>query len=275
MSLEKSNHADGSSAKLEPSSSSMVNLDEAELLIEGSEAVEVMARKRSSTSVGGAVRSESDPLEVPDYLKIQPSDIETVRRIGDAGATAKVYEAIWSRCLCAVKKFGRVYNRELVSIVQQEVNFLIGLRHPHVVRLMGLSLDSHQRCSIVMELMSKSLRGLIDSRIEQEKKRRLVIKKRNIDSTPIVPFTLPEAVDIITKIALGMWFLHTMEVSLRDLKSANVLVQLVDIGHGDAITEVKIGDFGFSLNLESRSRVMWALAFGGHQKSYDSQKTSP
>ena len=91
VSLEKSNHADGLSAKLEPSSSNMVNLDEVGLLIEGSEVVEVMARKRSSTSVGGAVRGESDPLEVPNYLKTQPSDIKTVRRIGNAGATTKVY----------------------------------------------------------------------------------------------------------------------------------------------------------------------------------------
>ena len=91
VSLEKSNQADGSSAKLKPSSSNMVNLDKAGLLIEGLEVVEVMARKRSSTSVGGVVRGESDPLEVLDYLKIQPSDIKTVRRIGDAEATAKVY----------------------------------------------------------------------------------------------------------------------------------------------------------------------------------------
>lgn len=148
-----------------------------------------------------------------------------------------------------MKRFSTGYRKTLVSLVQQELHFLIALRHPHVVRLMGLSVDSQGRCSIVMELMSKSLRELIDSRIEKEKKRRLIDRKANIGPDLILPFTLPEAVGIITKIALGMWFLHTMEVAHRDLKSANVLVQL-DKG-GDNSTEVKIVDFGFSFNIDS------------------------
>ncbi|KAG0622116.1 hypothetical protein M758_3G073300 [Ceratodon purpureus] len=235
--------------------SGMVDWNQEQIYItQVTEAMEEMASKWNSASVGQGTGGH--PVDVPDYLRIDPSRIKRVRPIGDVGASAEVYEAIWSRCPCAVKIFKSEYSREFVSIVQKELNYLIALRHPHVVRLMGLSDDSQRRCSIVMglmrfmglsrddlqgryiivmELMSKSLRALMVSRMLEM-------------ACHCGPFKPSEALDIITKIALGMWFLHTKGVSHRDLKSANVMVQL---DNGGDITEVKIVDFGASLNLDS------------------------
>jgi serine/threonine protein kinase len=212
-----------------------------ELITEVFSAVEEMT---SVASIGGRVLpGESQAILVPSHLRIDPSDIIEVRKIG-RGTSAKVYEVIWSSCRCAVKRFKSEYSSELVSVVQKELDFLIEFRHPHIVMLMGLSVDSQQRCSIVMELMSGSLHALIESRMQE---RRSIETKQKHSSTPIVPFTPSEALEVITKIARGMWYLHSKGVSHRDLKSDNVMVR--DLGQG--FFEVKIVDFGASLNLDN------------------------
>lgn len=58
-----------------------------ELIIEGSEAVDLMARKRSSSSAGVGVQGgESQLVDVPDYLKIKSADI--IEEYGPIGSGA-------------------------------------------------------------------------------------------------------------------------------------------------------------------------------------------
>lgn len=161
--------------------------------------------------------------ELPHYLKIQPSDLEPVRPLGK-GASAEVFEASWIGCKFAVKWL----KVEHVIKLRQEVSIMIKLLHPHVIRLVGFSVLSN-RCAIVMELMEMSLRDFIDNSSSKQKL--------------TIPFSESEALGIITKLALGMAFLHSRGVAHGDLKCANVLVRnTTTTGRLD----VKIVDFGLS-----------------------------
>ena len=109
----------------------------------------------------------------PGHLRIKPSDIKKLRPIG-SGTSAKVYESTWLGCKFAVKSFKsqKVDIRELT----QELEFLISLRHPYVVQLVGLSVGD-QEYMIVMELMSLNLRELIECRAAAEEDTRHLLSK--------------------------------------------------------------------------------------------------
>ncbi|KAG0615011.1 hypothetical protein M758_5G008200 [Ceratodon purpureus] len=176
---------------------------------------------------------DDETKNLPHYLKINPLDLKPARLLGE-GASAVVYEADWIGCRFAVKwlKVNHVVK------LRKEVSIMIKLLHPHVIRLVGFSVLSN-RCAIVMELLDKSLRDLMDSRIKASKEKHPV------------PFTEPEALGVITKLALGMNFLHSRDVIHGDLKSANVLVRSAD--SRTANLDVKIMDFGLSQFLGERS----------------------
>lgn len=187
-------------------------------------------------------RSPSE-LMVPEYLRIPPGELKKVRCIGH-GNSAKVYEATWLGCTFAVKRFKTgSSHRDL----QHEVDFLINLsRHPCIVQMVGLSVDSKDKCSIVMEYMKGNLHELIYSRMQ---KKISEATGQKIPACDVVPFDIHEAVFIITRIALGMAYLHFKGVMHRDLKPVNVLAQ----EHAGSL-DVKIVDFGIShLELPSDS----------------------
>lgn len=167
---------------------------------------------------------------IPKYLTIDPSDLKPVRKIG-TGASANVYEANWLGCKFAVKRFKTSAS---IPVLQKEIDFLIELQHPHIVRLVGFAVHP-PRCMIVMECMNMDLRELINSRLMQKQN----MEKKSRSTGPFRPC---EALDIITKIAAGMEFLHSRGVMHRDLKALNVLVRNEHTGNID----VKIVDFGVS-----------------------------
>ncbi|KAG0555603.1 hypothetical protein KC19_12G181100 [Ceratodon purpureus] len=195
---------------------------------------------------------DSDPgaanaVTLPEFVRIDPANLKKVRLIGE-GAFAKVYEATWLGCKYAVKTFMSVSP----IAVQREVKFLVELRHPSIVRLMGLAVHSDRQCSIVMEFMGCSLRNLIDS---QKRKR----KSGQLEPVDVVPFEFREAVFIITKIALGMRYLHSRDVIHRDLKADNVLVPEHSAGSN---IDVKITDFGVSQLIDSSGSQKPSLGVG-------------
>ena len=159
----------------------------------------------------------------PRYLEIDADALKLVRVIGEGGCS-KVYEMTWLGCAFAAKRFRTSH----MPVLQREMELLVKLLHPHVVRLVGFSVEDEGGW-IVMELMEQSLREMITSRIQLQKK------------PPSPPFSESEALKIITKIALGMRFLHSKGVAHRDLKSGNVMVN----DRTDSI-DVKIVDFGLS-----------------------------
>ncbi|KAG0558632.1 hypothetical protein KC19_10G042400 [Ceratodon purpureus] len=169
------------------------------------------------------------PITLPEFVRIEPAKLKRERLLGE-GTFAKVYQATWLGCKYAVKRFR---SQSSISEAGPELKLLIELRHICIVRLMGLSVDSERRCSIVMEFMGGDLRELIKTRM---KKRKTIFKPVHV-----VPFDLNEAVHIIKRIAQGMRFLHYRDVVHRDLKASNVLVP-----HHPGSIDVKIADFGLS-----------------------------
>ena len=165
---------------------------------------------------------------LPNHLSIDYADVEWRRPIGE-GSYAKVYEVNWLGCSFAVKRF-----KLLSASLKEEIEFLTKLQHPHIARLIGLSVDSNGGW-IMMERMETDLQKLMHSRA----------------SSP--PFSDSEARELCFKIALGLNFLHSKNVVHRDIKSANVLVHN---HHGRF--DVKITDFGVSHRIGNSSVANYA-----------------
>ena len=179
------------------------------------------------------VSKEIDAAEadLPKCLMIEPRLLQPVRLLGK-GASAKVYEVAWIGCRFAVKWL----KSDHASKLRREVNLLQKLLHPHVVRLVGFSVIMSSRCGIVMEVMDQSLRAYVDSRFSAKS-----------------PLPQSEVLAIITKVAMGMEYLHSRGVTHGDLKGENVLVRNTKAGRN---MDIKIVDFGLSqvLDQEPTSR---------------------
>ena len=191
--------------------------------LEGKEWANLLAglKMTPNQEIGDAAR------DLPHYLKIKPSDLKPMRKL-DKGSSAEVFAASWIECRFAVKWL----KVDHVIKLRQEVSIMMKLLHPHVVRLVGFSVLGN-RCAIVMELMENSLRELMNTRIKAAK-----------DPKHATPFSESESLGIITKLALGLEFLHFRDVVHGDLKCANVLVKNAN-SKGTQL-EVKIVDFGLS-----------------------------
>jgi serine/threonine protein kinase len=85
-------------------------------------------------------------------------------------------------------------------------------RHPCIAQLVGLSVNSDGACLIIMEYMDGNLRKLINTRL---RKRKGLLGPSN--ETRNGPIELYEEMLIISKIALGMAYLHSRGLVHRDL----------------------------------------------------------
>ncbi|KAG0617827.1 hypothetical protein M758_4G018000 [Ceratodon purpureus] len=176
-----------------------------------------------------------DMRNIPEYqyLKIEPEALKRVTAdpIG-SGSSAKVYKITWLGCTFAEKELRK--SKSYAKFVQQEIESLIRIsHHPFMVQLVGLSVKPNGVCSIIMEYMDGNLRKLIDTRLKK--------RKGAYGTNREGPFDLHEAVQIISKFALGMAYLHSRNLVHGDLKSENVLAQ-----EYSGIIDVKIVDFGMS-----------------------------
>ncbi|CAM6073660.1 unnamed protein product [Sphagnum tenellum] len=195
--------------------------------------------------------------ELPLNLRIESQKITLERQIGE-GAYGLVHEASWLGCKIAVK----IIETSEISVLQQEVNNLAGLRHPNIVQLLGFSVakpkeeennkgkgkgkdqgkNKGRKSMILMELMDEDLHHLIEER-------------------GFPPFRQVVAIDIISQIAAGMAYLHDKGIVHGDLKASNVLIK----HHGGQI-DAKITDFGVSQKIQ--------LDMRGDASSSDANSTS-
>jgi len=145
------------------------------------------------------------------------------------GTYGTVYQSVWLGLPCAQKVFTGAEN---VSF-KKEADILGTLKHPNIIKLFCCTTDA-ESCSLVMELMSTDLRNLMDDKMKDRKH--------------VVPFCLPVAVDIMLQVARGLKYMHEQQVSHRDIKSSNILVnptsvpELAEMGYID----VKVADFGLA-----------------------------
>jgi hypothetical protein len=112
----------------------------------------------------GAESSRGTPniQGLPRYLRMDPSTFQALWRIhGHEGDSVQVIGIEVGGCKYVIKTFKNIEGQEHSPAFRFELDFLIKLHHPHIVRLMGYSLNCF-RTSIVLEWMPTDLRKLIN-----------------------------------------------------------------------------------------------------------------
>ncbi|KAH9548258.1 hypothetical protein CY35_11G078600 [Sphagnum magellanicum] len=198
-------------------------------------------------------RQASDQSTKVDFplLLWNTEDDKTLQRVTPLGhgAYGIVFKSVWLGLPCAEKVFMGAKNDSF----KKEADILAALKHPNIIKLFCCTTDA-KSCSLVMELMSTDLRKLMDDRMPD---------------TDHVPFSLPVAVDIMLQVARGLKYMHEQQVSHRDIKSSNILVnptsvpELAEMGYID----VKVADFGLA-----KAKLMSSR---GTNQSIDNVGTTP
>ena len=144
--------------------------------------------------------------------------------IGSYGA---VYEATYEELPCAAKvlhsslfELDRPSHQKLLERFERECELLSKIRHPCIVQFLGVARDPGNRLPVlVMELMEESLTKFLER------------------SDTELPIYLQ--INFSHDVALALTYLHSLDITHRDLSSNNVLLV--------AGTRAKVTDFGTSV----------------------------
>lgn len=164
--------------------------------------------------------------------KFLDCDINKHRALG-IGSYGAVYEATYKELLCAAKVIHRNLfepqsHKKLLERFEQECELLRTIRHPCIVQFLGVARDPETSLPVlVMELMEESLTKFLER------------------SDTELPTYLQ--VNFCHDVALALAYLHSRDITHRDLSSNNVLLI--------AGTRAKVTDFGTSV-FKSRGRVI-------------------
>ena len=148
--------------------------------------------------------------------ELQTDDADPAKLLGEGGF-GLVRAGTWLGASVAIKqlRLPRVTTEAQAELVR-EAGVHARLRHPHIVHLYGLVMDTP--CCLVMELMAGSLHNLLN------------------DHSKNLPW--PMRARLARETGLGLEYLHTCGILHRDLKSMNVLL--------DAQNIAKLSDFGLA-----------------------------
>jgi serine/threonine protein kinase len=150
-----------------------------------------------------------------------------------SGSYGAVYEATYEELPCAAKVlhtnlFEIQSHRKLLERFEQECELLRTIRHPCIVQFLGIARDPETTLPVlVTELMEESLTKFLER------------------SDTELPIYLQ--VNFCHDVALALAYLHSRDITHRDLSSNNVLLI--------AGTRAKVTDFGTSV-FKSRGRAI-------------------
>eukprot|EP01094_Clydonella_sp_ATCC50884_P018773 TRINITY_DN3532_c0_g1_i1.p1 TRINITY_DN3532_c0_g1~~TRINITY_DN3532_c0_g1_i1.p1 ORF type:complete len:853 (-),score=278.74 TRINITY_DN3532_c0_g1_i1:195-2753(-) len=189
-------------------------------------------------SAGDGATTLEELLNKKDINVIPWDDVTVLEKLG-VGATGIVYRAKWKKSSgevmeVAVKELHGIFD-PTDSVVQefvQEVALSAQLRHPNVVRFIGVARKGERELALITEVMS---RGSLDELLNR--------KKHNL------PWKL--RLKLARDAAKGMAYLHRCNLIHRDLKPGNLLV--------DKRWVCKVGDFGISRAKPNNDMTMTAV----------------
>ncbi|KAH8950336.1 hypothetical protein BDL97_10G080000 [Sphagnum fallax] len=138
----------------------------------------------------------------PLALLISQKDLQSEGHVG-SGGFGEVSKVVWRGETYVMKR----PRRGCINDIKQEIEALVGLNHPHVMRLLCCTEVPDTECSYIMELMDMSLHDML------------------LDGHHIS--CILQAVDLMLQVAEGMKYLHNMGIVHRDLKPQNILVKKV------------------------------------------------
>jgi serine/threonine protein kinase len=171
---------------------------------------------------------------------IEYDDVQLGNFLG-RGSFGAVFKCRWLGVTAAAKVSKRYWQSK---DVEEEAKLQARLRHPNVVQFIGYAVKQKQHI-IVMELMEMDLRMYLNDNLDC---------RRHFGIEYILPLPLLLAVDIMLQLVEAMNYLHKSGVMHRDLKSDNVLINVV-VSEESFIfpsVQVKLTDFAQSkLNLNN------------------------
>lgn len=174
--------------------------------------------------------TEIDIVQDSDYLRPINLDCFTkLKKIGK-GSFAKVYTVRENKTgkILAAKVLTQQLNEDLnISDVQREINIILKLTHPAVLKFYGYCLNDFKNKPRLVIITDFASNGTLKD---------LLAKERENGSYHILNAT--RKLIIIYGIANAMLYLHSHNIIHRDLKPENILL--------DEYLHPKIADFGLS-----------------------------
>lgn len=158
-----------------------------------------------------------DPIRASSWnLKQANLNINKDVVLGEGTFSVCYKGSLWGKLVAVKILKQQSLTRQLLEEFKQEVDVLSMLRHPNIVLFMGACLES-ECLAIITEFCAKgSLQNLLS--------------KQSLE--------WPQKLKLAHDAALGMFYLHNMEIIHWDLKTGNILV--------DAALNAKVADFGLS-----------------------------
>jgi hypothetical protein len=170
----------------------------------------------------------SKSLSYLETWKVGGEDFYLQELLG-TGAAGSVHKAKWFGSMeVALRSFTESFDN---GDIFKEVGIHAGLAHPKLVSFLGF-FTGKESWSIVLELMDRDLRTLMEQRMQE-------------DSTREAPFSIWEACDIMLQVAEGVQYMHQNGVVHRDLKSTDILVKSSRDNDAEHVC-AKVSDLGIS-----------------------------